>query len=379
MSISAVVVLSQHLFEPASYYRDDWNQGGRYPGGWFLRGWIRWDAGWYERIATDGYSYEVGRQSTVAYFPLYPMLIRAVSALGVHLFTAAFGVTLASGMASVLLFSRWCRDRLSGPQAWTALLCFVLYPYAWYLFGAMYADALFLALVLAAFLALERGHPIVAGSFGFLATATRPTGMAVFFGLVVLVLEKRAVVGRTVDRLEPLRTRLRRLRPADAGVLLTGGGLVAYMAYQWSRFGDPMAFAAAEAAPGWDHTPGPHTWFKVRIWDLITGAVVEPPGYLPGVIFQGAIAVACVAAVPAVIRRFGWGYGVFVAMVVGFSALSSKDFQGLGRYATAAFPVFAVYAIWMCDRPALRRPALVVSGTLLALLTSVYARGYYVA
>jgi len=41
----------------------------------------RWDAGWYLEIARDGYRYEPGVPSNAAFFPLYPLLIRAVHAL----------------------------------------------------------------------------------------------------------------------------------------------------------------------------------------------------------------------------------------------------------------------------------------------------------
>jgi hypothetical protein len=63
--------------------------------------------------------------------------------------------------------------------------------------------------------------------------------------------------------------------------------------------------------------------------------------------------------------------------VVAFSLIQLKDFHGLGRHAPAAFPAFAVAGAWLTERPALRRPALVLSGTLLLVLTSLYARGYY--
>src|SRR5438270_5931646 len=41
----------------------------------------RWDAGWYVEIARDGYYYEPGSPSNTAFFPLYPLFIRAIHAL----------------------------------------------------------------------------------------------------------------------------------------------------------------------------------------------------------------------------------------------------------------------------------------------------------
>ena len=67
-------------------------------------------------------------------------------------------VTLACGAAALVAFHRWCRDRLDPGPAATALLCLALYPYAYYLYGAVYGDALFLLSAVAAFLAFERDH-----------------------------------------------------------------------------------------------------------------------------------------------------------------------------------------------------------------------------
>ena len=43
--------------------------------GW-LAGWCQGDGGWYLRIAESGYFYTPGRQSSVAFFPVFPMLLR---------------------------------------------------------------------------------------------------------------------------------------------------------------------------------------------------------------------------------------------------------------------------------------------------------------
>lgn len=40
-----------------------------------------WDGAFYIRIATDGYEYSPGRQSSVVYFPAYPVLGRGIMML----------------------------------------------------------------------------------------------------------------------------------------------------------------------------------------------------------------------------------------------------------------------------------------------------------
>ena len=171
---------------------------------------------------------------------------------------------------------------------------------------------------------------------------------------------------------------LRGLRLKDAGVLLALAGPLLYMAFLWHSEGTPMAFADAESAPGWGHEPGPRTWFKLSLLNGLReyGLVRETAGSL----LHGFIAVGALLLIPRVIRRFGWGYGAFCLVVVGIPIISSKDFYGLGRYLLAAFPVVAVAAEWLVDRPVWARAAIwSVSGALLAFISYSYARGLYVA
>ena len=126
-------------------------------------------------------------------------------------------VTLACGAGVVVLFRRWCDDRVDPVVARMAMITLLLYPYAFYLMGALYADALFLLATISAFLLLERGHPVLAGLAGAVATGARPVGIAVVVGLVAVTLWRKGTVARREGR---LRIDLHTLRPADGGVLL---------------------------------------------------------------------------------------------------------------------------------------------------------------
>lgn len=360
-----------------------------------LGGWFRFDGGWYDVIATSGYSYAgPDQQAPVAFFPAYPMLLRglhAVTSLPVPLLGTF--VTVACGAGVAVLFHRWCADRLGDRVARTAVVLLLVYPYAWFLYGAVYADALFLLAVLASFVLLERGHPIWAGVAGAVATGARPVGVALVIGLVAVVLMRRHVVTRREGRFG-VRIQLHRLRPADAGVLLSLGGLVGWMAYLWASFGNPLAFQAVQQAPGWDQGSGPHTWFKitflqrlVRLPGYVDGWLSGSGGidawkdtlYTVGLLLQGLLILGFIALLVVVWRRIGWGYAVYAASVLAVPLAGSKDFQGVGRYLLAAFPCFAAVAILLVDRPMLRRVWVPVSAMMLCAWAFVYARGYYVA
>ena len=324
------------------------------------QGWVRtftwWDGWWYTGIARRGYfSFSLYRQSPVAFFPVYPMLMRAVGSwASVGPMVAGVGITLGAGLGSAALFHRWCLRRLSAPVARTAVLALLLSPFAFYLMGTVYADALFLMLALGAFVALEADRPWLAGIAAAVATATRPVGPALIIGLWAVAAERRRW---------------------DRRLLLAPLGLVAYCVYLAVKFGHPFAFVDVAGAPGWGQSPGPHTWLKVQ-W--LTALVRAPwldgrHGHLVGNALMTALAVA---VLPAVFRKFGWGYGAYASAIVVVAALSTKDFVGMGRYVLAAFPCFAAAADGLARRRASMRWAFLAASALaLLMLAQLHARG----
>ena len=339
-----------------------------------------WDGWWYTGIARRGYRFFVaGRQSPVAFFPAYPLLMRMIGpALGGPLL-AGVVVTVTSGLGAVVLFHRWCLRVLGTEKARLAVLLLLLYPFAFYLMGAVYADALFLFAAVGAFLALEQDRPVVAGLAAAVATAARPVGLALILGLWILTLERKGLL----RRLRPDGTRgwtaLRgAFRWADAGVLLAPVGMAAFCAFLWIRFGSPFAFLDSAGAPGWDQPPGFHTWFKVH-WVKAMWNGPWTNGHF-GHLFINALAKVVVAVfIPRVFRRLGVGYGVFVTIAVVATAVSTKDFVGMGRYTLAAFPCFAVAAEALSRRPRLAWVTLAVSAAGLLMLTQLHARGTIVS
>ncbi len=349
------------------------------PGGAWLEGWVRWDAGWYLAVANDGYFYIPGTQSSVAFFPAYPLLLGVVDDVFVgDSFMAGMFVTWLCGLGVSVLFWNWCRRRLSTTAATTSLVLLLVFPYAWFFHFSIYADALFIVAILGAFTLLDADHPWLAGLVGVLATAARPVGLAVAFGLVVRALERRGALRMpegVLGRLRiPLALRLDRLRRADLGVLASLGGLVAYCTYLALRFGDPLAFAAVQAAPGWEQKAGLRTWLKISfLAELVNGQGAVAFRLL----VQALFTLGALLLVPFVVKRFGWGYAAYSLAIVALPAISTKDFQGMGRYLLAAFPLFAVAGDLLDGRPRARVAVVTASAGGLLLLTSFSARGYY--
>ena len=161
----------------------------------FWKHWDEFDAGWYELIAKRGYIHYPNSQSTVAFFPGYPLAMRAAAPLfGGNVSVAGVVLTLLSGVIAVGLFANWCRDRLDHRAAVLAVALILVYPYSFYLAGPIYADAFFLAASLGAFHFVERDRTVLAGLCGALATATRPVAPAIVLALVLRVAERRGAL-----------------------------------------------------------------------------------------------------------------------------------------------------------------------------------------
>lgn len=323
----------------------------------FLDGWIRWDARWYEAIATRGYFFSASDQSPVAYFPLYPLTMRLVGSIGVPVLVAGVMLTLVFGLLAIAMFRRWALVTEGRAEADPATALLALYPFAFFLYGAVYADALFLLLIVSAFHSVETGRPWRAALLGALATATRPVAPAVVVGLLARQLERKWRAGE-------------RLRFVDFVPVLSAGGLLAYMGYQWHAFGTPFAFVETQSA--WGQTPGWRTWLKI---DFFTDERFAPfYGYA---IPHALIALTFVALAIPTARRLGYAYGLYVAIAMGLPLLSSGAFVGLGRYGLAAFPCFTTAAMLLKDRPRARIAWCLASVALLVIMTSRFAVGWY--
>jgi hypothetical protein len=363
-----------------------------YPGSGLFGGWFRFDGNWYALIATKGYWFSgPSVQSPVAYFPGYPGLLWALHGIsGVSVKLLGSLVTIACGAAASVGVLRWFRDRVTDRVARLALITLLVYPYAFYLMGAVYGDALFLLASVCAFLLLERDHPVLAGLAGALATATRPVGIALVVGLIAVALWRRHVIARDEGR---VRVHWRRLHPSDAGVLLSLGGLVGYMTWLGIRFGHPLAFDEVQRAQGWDQGSGPRTWLKITWFQQIKNlphwtidwirhgdtATFEKVQYATTVILQGMFVAGFLVLAWMVWRRFGWGYGLYCFAMLAIALLGTKDFQGTGRYLLSTFPCFLVLAGLLADRPRLRWAWWSASGALLLMWAFAFGRGDYVA
>ncbi|GAB7050600.1 hypothetical protein [Catenuloplanes indicus] len=208
---------------------------------------LSWDAGWFVRVAGEGYptGYTYDEDGTlvgngIAFFPLYPALIRLLSFTGLSLPDAALAVTWACGAAaSVALFL--LGERLYDRRTGYVLTVLVIAQPMSVVLNMGYSEGLFLALAAGALLAAHRRSWVWMGVLGLAGALTRPTGFALTVALAVAAL----LAWRTEDR----RGRITALGAAAVAL----AGTPAYLLWAGHRIGDWDAWFRVQTA-GWGST-----------------------------------------------------------------------------------------------------------------------------
>jgi hypothetical protein len=118
---------------------------------------VRWDAGWYLQIVTDGYKYVPGDpsvQQNIVFFPAYPMLMRVTGRLlggdMIGYVAAGMIISIASFFGALAYLYAFARDRYGDEVAGGAIWLLAAYPFAIF-FGALYTESLFLLGTVGAF------------------------------------------------------------------------------------------------------------------------------------------------------------------------------------------------------------------------------------
>jgi hypothetical protein len=145
----------------------------------------RWDAGWYLRLAQGGYVYPNispdgrVRASNLAYFPLFPWLVRRIGDTGLlSLSQALVVVSWLGGLLAVwAIFA--VGNALYGRSAGIALSALWGMAPASLTLTMGYPEGMFTAAAAAALLCLIRRRPVWAGACAVIAGLLRPSAVAV--------------------------------------------------------------------------------------------------------------------------------------------------------------------------------------------------------
>jgi hypothetical protein len=324
----------------------------------------RWDSVWYLAIANDGYPADDPRRA--AFFPLYPLLVRAGAAVVGHPIVAGAVVSVGCFAVALVLLHRLTALELGPAAASMTVWALALFPAAVF-HSALYSEALFLALSVATFYAARTGRWAWAGVAGALGAATRSAGVVLVIPLVVMWLSAEGGARRRGDA---------------AWIALVPAGLAAFCAALWLGGGDALAPVHAQA-----------TWFRefagpfLGVWDGTTAAwrgllnLGEPSSRADVVLF--AFLLLAVPAVIGVLRRLPRAYGAYVLCALALPLsypVGPQPLMSLPRFLAVLFPLFMWLGAWVADGGRRRRLAVLVpSAAGMAIVSGVFATWHWFA
>ena len=253
------------------------------------QGLLAWDGSFYADIAAHGYAHLPAE--ALRFFPLTPVLGRAVGWFG---FGPRVGVVIVANAAALiagaLLWVLVQREGFDSIVARRAAWLLTLMPSAFVLaFG--YAEALFLALAIGAFIAARdrRWGQVVA--IGILAGLSRPGGFIVAVPVAV-------EAARSLQDARP-----REVVARVGAVLAPFAGTAAFLAWVGDRFGDAWLPFRVQTHP---HLKGAFTNPIESISEALRGLVHGHVGtglHVPWMIVAAALLVVCFQRLPA---SYGW-------------------------------------------------------------------------
>ncbi len=326
--------------------------------------WSNFDGVHYLNIAKYGYgSQQTG--FTQAFFPLYPILIRYLTAIFHHQLFAALLISHLSLVASVYFLVKLIQLDYPSNRVTTVLYTFFLFPTTFFLVAA-YNESLFLLLTLAAFYMARTKKFLYACLFAALASATRVTGIFLFPALVFEFWQQHKYSFRPF------------LAPKSLILLLCPLGLLLYMYYLKSTTGDPFFFAHVQ--------PLFNNGRNVTEITLLPQVFFR---YLKMMIFVDHSSITFVVALFELLSassflfliiysfRLRISYGIFALSSYLLPTLTGT-FSSLPRYVLTIFPAFVVFGSFLHTRPLLRTGYYFLSGLSLIVFLTLFATGHFV-
>ncbi len=291
--------------------------------------WLRWDAVHYLHIAQQGYDNEV----VSAFFPLYPLLGRAVGGLldGDELAGLLLVSRLAFLLALVVLY-QMTAECFGDEVATFAIIFTALYPMGVYWFAPYPLSLALLVSMLSLRWAMQRRW-LPAALAGLAAGLTHGTSVPLALGLLTVWFlqvrkEKRAWL----------------LLPAAAAPLL---GTLTFFAWRMHAGFPAMDDLLARV---WLRVMQP-PWMVVEDFDRFFSSYLGfPDGWvnLTLFLFGVGLTVVCIRKLPPPL----WLYQLCLILYICSTANYSTPFGSYGRYLMMGFPVFMVMPVALHSKAA---------------------------
>ena len=311
----------------------------------WLDGFCRWDCGHFINLARDGYSVP----EHANFFPLLPLLIRALGFIGIPHFIGILLITnLAALAAAIVVYRVFCKVASAESARW-ALAVLVAFPFSFFQSSGYPESLMLLFTALAVWFALD-GHGARAGVALGIAVLARHISILIGLVLPAIQLQQRGLRGFFKSPLQVL----------SLGLPFAIGGV--YLYWQYKVFGDPLTFWAVR--DNW----GGIAWWGVR--EVLTKPEAPP-------MFRMYLLFALVPTIGVVALFFKREWRVLAAggavMMIVFWAVGAA---GLGRYSASCWPAYLPLGVALVRWPPLRAPVLGFLGLCQGIIFVLHVHQY---
>jgi Gpi18-like mannosyltransferase len=145
----------------------------------FIAPWNRWDATWYARIVSQGYSADDG---TAQFHPLYPWLGSILHNFRISPILSLLIISTISFFFLLVAFKRLASLDIDQKEIRHSILIFLLFPTA-FVFFSPYPEVLFILLSIGCLYFARKRMWLLAGFLAGLATLTRQQGILLILPL----------------------------------------------------------------------------------------------------------------------------------------------------------------------------------------------------
>jgi hypothetical protein len=310
--------------------------------------WDHWDSAFYQ-LASQGYP----TRDSMAFFPLYPMLIAGLNIVVQNRLLAALVISNLAALGAFIGIAFFAaqedHDITSGRRL---LLTIIAYPYAFFL-AAPYSESLFLCFAVFALFTARRGNAWQwATLMAILATLTRVTGIILILPLLWEYGRQHGWWNMAIWHEGKWRTLFSLRSISEASILFLAAPLAmaAYFTYLWYRVGTPFAYFQIEHQH-WHpaNWPAPYTFVILVHRMTITHGIFAHERALQIVTF--GLLIGSIMLVLWMIRRLPIAFTLYMAGLI-LLTFSAPDpslafvLPSAGRYLLESLPLFLVISRW---------------------------------
>lgn len=330
--------------------------------------WYHWDTDSFMIISKNWYIAEGPDKYRLAFYPLYPLVIKLTQLIVGSYFLAGIIISLTSYcLASWVLFKLMIDEFHDEQLAWTAVKFMGIYPFSYY-FGIVYTESLFLLLSISCFYFMRKEMWLYAGIAGGLAAFTRNQGLLLIAPFILEACLRYPIY----DKLTKQWTWNRQFSIALLFSSLVAMGFVGYLLINKQVTGDYFRFIDYQKENWSNH----FSFFANNIGEIYLRALNDNFRMRIGIWLPTTITFfGVVGLITYTIRRIPPSYSLYAVILLVIS-FSPSWLLSAPRYTAIIFPIFMSMAFIVKNRTNWDQVLTICCASLLICYAFLFTQGH---